>query len=85
MELRFTYYLLNGVLYALDNSNEVIVYFKDDDWHEECNMLREELASNTTAIVIDEAQAMEKANGLNPEQYVEEILEQDMYKNIYCP
>lgn len=38
MDERFEYYILNNCLFVYDTSSTFIAYWKDNDWHEECNM-----------------------------------------------
>lgn len=82
MKERFEYYVLNNRLFVYDTSSTFIVYWQDDDWYEECSVQYDALKEATK---INEKEALEKTNGSHPLKYVEELIEQDMYKNIYCP
>ena len=82
MKERFEYYILNNHLFAYDTSSTFIVYWKDNDWHEECNMSINDFSK---AKHISEKQALHKTKGHHPEAYIEELIEQEMLKNIYCP
>ena len=82
MEKRFEYYIIDEKLFALDTSSHFIVYFEDGNWHEECNINKSTLIASKQ---ISEDEAMRLASGVSPLDYVEELIEQDMYKNIYCP
>ena len=85
MKERFEYYDLWKCIYVYDTESTFIVYFKNGDWHEECNMSHQELAMNDMGTRIPESWALKKTNGLSPLEFVEELIEQDMLKNIYCP
>ena len=82
MEKRFEFYTINEKLFALDTQSHFIVYFEDGNWHEECNTNESTLIASKQ---ISEDDAMRLAGGVSPLEYVEELIEQDMYKNIYCP
>lgn len=82
MEKRFEYYIINNKLFALDTNSHFIVYFEDGKWHEECNILESTLIASKQ---ISEEEAMIMADNVSPLEYVKELIEQDMYKNIYCP
>ena len=82
MKKRFEYYIIDKKLFALDTNSHFIVYWENGKWHEECNI-------NESVVIayrsIEEAEAMKKTNEVSPLDYVEELIEQDINKNIYCP
>ena len=82
MKERFEYFIIDKKLFALDTSSHFIVYFENGEWHEECNINESIVIASES---IDEAEAMKITNDVSPLDYVEELIEQDMYKNIYCP
>ena len=85
MEERFEYYDLWKCVYAYDTQTSTIVYFKDKAWHEECNMTHHELEMNDMGLRISEKWAMDKTKGSHPLPFVEELIEQETLKSIYCP
>ena len=85
MEERFEYYEFRHRVFAYDKSSTFLVYFEDGKWHEECNVPHADLLDVSKSVPLSEAQALEKTNGLSPLEYTEGLIEQDMYKNIYCP
>lgn len=82
MQERFEYYVLNKCLYVFDTNSNFIVYWKDDDWHEEYSL---SYSAFKMATKISEEKALKKTHGSHPLEYVEELINQDMLKNIYCP
>lgn len=82
MKKRFEYYIIDKKLFALDTSSHFIVYWENGKWHGEY-IINESVV--ITYKSIEEAEAMKKTNEVSPLDYVEELIEQDMYKNIYCP
>ena len=84
-EERFEYYDLWKCVFAYDTRSHYIVYFKDGAWHAEYNMNHHDLEMEDMGMRIPESWAMEKTKGSSPLPFVEECLEQDMYKDIYCP
>ena len=82
MKKRFEYYIIDNKLFALDTSSHFIVYWENGKWYEECNINESVVIASKS---IEEDEAMKITNDVNPLRYVEELIEQDMYKNIYCP
>ena len=82
MNERFRYYFLKGCVFVYDTSSTFVVFYKGGGWNEECNMSLKDFAS---AKVLTEQEALEKTNGDHPLEYVEDLIEQDMLKTIYCP
>ena len=85
MEERFEYYDLWKCVYAYDTQSKTIVFFKDGQWHEEYDMDHHALAMNDMGMRITEVIALKKTKGSLPLPYVEELIEQEMLKSIYCP
>lgn len=82
MSEHFEYYILNNRFFAIEMNSHTIVYWEDGSWHEECNL---NINSFNDAERLSETQVLSKTQNIHPQQYVEEILEQDMLKDIYCP
>ena len=82
MKERLKYYILKEKLFVFDTSSTFIVYWEDNDWHEECNLNIDTLKVNNE---ISEKEALKITAGNSPLQYIEELIKQDMLKNIYCP
>ena len=82
MENRFEYYIFNKRIYAYDISSSFIVYWEDEMWREDCNINIKTIKEGKK---ISKEQAFKETNNNDPTAYVDELIEQDMYKNIYCP
>ena len=82
MKKRFQYYILNKKVYVLDLESSTIVYWNNDAWNEECNMKLDTLKK---AKRITRKQALKKTKGHNPKAYVDELINQEILKSIYCP
>lgn len=79
---RFKYYIVDNKLYTLDTESHFIVYWDNDGWNEELKLKEEDLLSLKD---IEESVALRKTNDISPLEYVEDLIEQDMYKTIYDP
>lgn len=82
MKERMKYYIYKEKLFVFDTSSNSIVYWEDNDWYEECNLNIDVLKLNKE---ISEKEALKITGGNSPLQYIKELIEQDMLKNIYCP
>ena len=82
MENRFEYYIFNKRIYAYDTSSSFAIYWEENAWHEDCNIKIDELIKGNR---ITSEQALKETNNNDPTSYVDELIEQDMLKNIYCP
>lgn len=85
MEERFEYYDLWKCVFAYDTKSSTIVYWKDGAWHEELEMDHHRLEMEDMGMRIPEEWARDKTGGSLPYEYVDELLEQERYKDIYCP
>ena len=85
MAERFEYYLYQEKVFAYDTESTFLVYFREGDWHEECNVPHDTLLDEGVSRRLSEEEAMAIVGGVNPLEATEAIILQDMYKNIFCP